>query len=297
MSGTTTNAPLPSPTPNQASTQSSYGQSFAPVRPSASPAPLMHQTSYGSHTSNHSAAQPSPMYQPQNNYNQYAVAPTPIAQHPNSHPTYQYQTSHSTPRPTAPSTTTHAGHTNAYNPPRTVEVYMLPEPANASIPADIRSQFHCDDLGRVLFFTSPPLDANPIPEEAQNLGHSLRYLADKARQKEENDKKRKMQEVEVETAAEKKLKRLKTVNENKQNWLVDQKLVYVQNWSEELAKGTDDLYQKMYGDNWKEMRNVDTHKLVLQQAKASKRQKGIDDFQKTRKAEVKGVEVFGFKWI
>lgn len=174
---------------------------------------------------------------------------------------------------------------------------MLPEPANASIPADIRSQFHCDDLGRVLFFTSPPLDANPIPEEAQNLGHSLRYLADKARQKEENDKKRKMQEVEVETAAEKKLKRLKTVNENKQNWLVDQKLVYVQNWSEELAKGTDDLYQKMYGDNWKEMRNVDTHKLVLQQAKASKRQKGIDDFQKTRKAEVKGVEVFGFKWI
>lgn len=257
----------------------------------------MHQTSYGSHSSNHSAAQPSPMYQPQKNYNQYVAAPTPIPQHQNAHPTFQYQTSHSTPRPAASSTATHAGHTNAYNPPRTVEVYMLPDSANASIPADVRSQFHCDDLGRVLFFTSPPLDANPIPEEAQSLGHSLRYLADKARQKGENDKKRTMQVAELEMVAEEKLKRLKTVNENKQNWLVGQKLSHVQNWSEELAKGTDDLYQKMYGDGWKEMRDADTHKLVLQQAEASKHQRGIDDFQKIRKAEVRGVQVSGFKWI
>lgn len=66
-----------------------------------------------------------------------------------------------------------------YNPnaPRPVEVFHLSDAANAAIPEDIRTQFHCDDQGRVLFFSAPPVDF--IPPSTQNLRHSLKYLAAK----------------------------------------------------------------------------------------------------------------------
>lgn len=46
---------------------------------------------------------------------------------------------------------------------------------------DIREQFHRDEYDRVLFFTAPPLDVNPIPAAYKNLGHSVKYLARVAR--------------------------------------------------------------------------------------------------------------------
>lgn len=66
-----------------------------------------------------------------------------------------------------------------YNPnaPRPVEVFHLSDAANAAIPEDIRTQFHCDDQGHVLFFSAPPVDF--IPPSKQNLRHSLKYLAAK----------------------------------------------------------------------------------------------------------------------
>ena len=173
---------------------------------------------------------------------------------------------------------------------------MLPEVANASIPADIRAQFHCDDLGRVLFFTSPPLDANSIPEETQSLSHSLRYLADKARQKDERDKKRKAREADLQTAARERSKRTKADDESKQNWALDQKLTHVQNWSQNLAKGTDSLYQKLYENNWEEMQTVENSRLAAQQIEGSRNQRDIDNFQRAR-AMKKEVELSGFRWI
>ncbi|KAJ5306613.1 hypothetical protein N7508_005628 [Penicillium antarcticum] len=82
-----------------------------------------------------------------------------------------------------------------YNPnaPRPVEVFHLSDAANASIPEDIRHQFHCDDLGRVLFFSAPPVDY--IPASPQTLGHSLKYLATKDdHQKKVEERKRKLAE-------------------------------------------------------------------------------------------------------
>ncbi|KAE8148807.1 hypothetical protein BDV25DRAFT_11156 [Aspergillus avenaceus] len=67
----------------------------------------------------------------------------------------------------------------AYNPnaPRPIEVFHLSDAANAAIPDDIREQFHCDDQGHVLFFSSPPLEiVSPLQ---QRLGHSLKFLAAK----------------------------------------------------------------------------------------------------------------------
>jgi chromatin structure-remodeling complex subunit RSC1/2 len=292
-----TNPPLPSPLANQNPAQPSYGQQFAQARPSASPAPLMHQNSYGSHGSgSHAAAPSTPMYQPQSTYNQYGPASTPVAQHPNPLANYNNYQSHSAPRPAAPASTSHGTPSNAYNPPRAVEVYTLPDSANALIPADIRSQFHRDEYGKVIFFTAPPLDVNPVPEEAQALGHSLRYLADKARKKEADEKKRKAREAELETAAHDRLKRMKTDQEGKKQWLLDQKIKAMNDWAMNMDKGTDDLYKQIHGENWKEMRELDLCKLAVAQEEALKKQKEIEAFKDAGKKK-REVLITGFKWI
>jgi hypothetical protein len=64
-----------------------------------------------------------------------------------------------------------------------VEVYHLSDSANASIPTDIRAQFHRDEHDRILFFTAPPMDASLIPESTKTFGHSIPYLAAKARER------------------------------------------------------------------------------------------------------------------
>jgi chromatin structure-remodeling complex subunit RSC1/2 len=86
-----------------------------------------------------------------------------------------------------------------YNPnaPRPVEVFHLSDAANAAIPEDIRDQFHCDDHGRVLFFSAPPVDF--IPSSKQKLGHSLKYLATKEEhQKKVEERKRKLADERME---------------------------------------------------------------------------------------------------
>ncbi|KAH8193661.1 hypothetical protein TruAng_012171 [Truncatella angustata] len=75
------------------------------------------------------------------------------------------------------------GQPNTYNPPRPVEVYTLDDALDARIPAEIREQFQRDEQGRILFFTQPPLDRahRGLSVESAGLGHSIRYLADRAR--------------------------------------------------------------------------------------------------------------------
>lgn len=85
---------------------------------------------------------------------------------------------------------------NTYNPPRPVEVYTLDDAIDARIPSDIREQFQRDEKGRVLFFTQPPLDRahRGLSNESAGLGHSLRYLADRARGIEDRRAKRRARE-------------------------------------------------------------------------------------------------------
>jgi chromatin structure-remodeling complex subunit RSC1/2 len=69
-----------------------------------------------------------------------------------------------------------------YKAPQPVEVFVLNDHANASIPQDIREQFQRDEKGRVLFFTAPPLNIEqPLTKDGRALGHSARYLAAKAK--------------------------------------------------------------------------------------------------------------------
>lgn len=119
-----------------------------------------------------------------NNNNRYTNTTSSI-----SHP--------STIQPYAPYT---SGITN-YKAPQPVEVWSLNDAANASIPPDIRHQFRCDDAGRVLFFTAPPVEfaEQDSTVDAPLLGHSIEYTASKIRRTAElEERKKRRAEAQVE---------------------------------------------------------------------------------------------------
>ena len=87
---------------------------------------------------------------------------------------------------------------SGYKAPQPVEVYVLNDHANASIPQDIREQFQRDEKGRVLFFTAPPLNVEPpLTKDGHALGHSARYLAARAKKDALRAEKRRANEAKV----------------------------------------------------------------------------------------------------
>lgn len=75
-------------------------------------------------------------------------------------------------------------------------MYTLPDQANLSIPSEIREQYQRDEFGRVLFFTTPPVSAG---QGATGLptGHSVRYLAAKARRAQQLAQKRQERDLQL----------------------------------------------------------------------------------------------------
>ena len=67
--------------------------------------------------------------------------------------------------------------------------FIMSDAANASIPAEIRSQFPCDEKGRVLWFVTPPVDGRSMTRErlashdSNGLSHSAKYLAARERRR------------------------------------------------------------------------------------------------------------------
>ncbi|KAF2641506.1 Bromodomain-containing protein [Massarina eburnea CBS 473.64] len=187
---------IPTPQPNGYSSnmQSSYPLAQAPsASPMPVPTPQPHHAQVAYTPTHH------PHHQPQ--YHTHSQSPAPHVSHQPvaQAPGYQPITPHlpfATPQAQAPVTqfatprmaqqyqqppVVHQAPVG-YKAPQPVEVYTLPDHANASIPADIREQFHRDDQGRVLFFTAPPVNTSRIvPKEGQALGHSASFLAAKQR--------------------------------------------------------------------------------------------------------------------
>lgn len=129
---------------------------------------------------------------------------------PSQHSSYQHQQPQNiAPTPTAgqyPPRTPNAVGGASYRDPPPIEVYTLPDQANLSIPAEVREQYQRDEFGRVLFFTTPPVVSSG-PGSMSNgdssgapTGHSIRYLAARARRKEVIEKRR--QEAELERQQE-----------------------------------------------------------------------------------------------
>jgi len=298
MSQPRTSVPLPSPSANQNPSHNSYNQQFAP-RPSPSPAPQLHtQNSYGSTGSSMHLAMPQtpayPAAQPQQYQQQYSAS-TPVAT--NSIPNYNYQHAHTAPRPVMQPSTSHNSSNNAYNPPRQIEVYTLADQANASIPPEIREQFHHDEFGRVIFFTAPPLVANPLVEEQQDLGHSLKYLADKARNKEADDNKRKARENDLEQMANDRLKRMKVDADGKRTGITQLKLKAMVDWCDEMDNGTDQIFKNLYGEDWQEAKKLKLEEIAVAQEEATARSQQYKTDREERRRKREDVPITGFKWV
>lgn len=175
--------PRPIPTGARPSFSASHPQSYT-QQPSASPAPIRppsaQQQSYAPLTPQQPPARPA-MQPTQSSYqSQLAVPPAP-----------------------------HTRTGSSYRDPPPIEVYTLPDQANLSIPAEIRERYQRDELGRVLFFTAPPVIPDQVEEGVR--GHSVRYLAAKARKGEMQAQKRK--QVQLQRQAEERVVKKARVEE------------------------------------------------------------------------------------
>ncbi|PLB51742.1 RSC complex subunit [Aspergillus steynii IBT 23096] len=145
-----------------------------------------------------------------------------------------------------------------YNPnaPRPIEVFHLSDTANTAIPEDIREQFHCDDQGRVLFFSSPPLDI--VPPVQQRLGHSLKYLAAKEeRRKLVEHKKRK--ECSGREELEKNTKRQRADDETALAAKVEHMTALaIGTMANQIELGTDSIYELLYPAQAEKAKSVAT---------------------------------------
>jgi len=198
--------PTPPPRPISQAPLQNYPPSAAPTPSQPRPAGRPPSVSY-----------PQPLqYAPQ-------TAPSPAPRPPSVHSTsYMPQTPQpqlpTVPRPTAPPPTYHQPTpsippnpntyaprptTSSYRDPPPIEVYVLPDQANLSIPTEVRGQYQRDGFGRVLFFTAPPVATESFTTVKR---HSVRYLAERARRKELLESKRRERDLrkqEEERAAKK----------------------------------------------------------------------------------------------
>lgn len=169
------------------------GQHQQPARPpSTTMRPITYQPSQPhSHSlgASQTAPSPAPQRPPSAQASSYgpATPQTQMAPRPTASSTYQQPSSGIPPNPAqyAP-----RPNTANYRDPPPIEVYTLPDQANLSIPPEVRERYQRDEFGRVLFFTTPPVATSNNTAGTITGGHSVRYLAAKARRAEELAKKR-----------------------------------------------------------------------------------------------------------
>ncbi|KAK4988650.1 hypothetical protein LTR66_007256 [Elasticomyces elasticus] len=308
---TPTPPPQPSPPPPRQTSNMSIphaNSTFSPMpspatiapsmnAPSAATRPLTttrtsytpsHPQQYGTHSAS-PAAQPTrpisaqtapfPPATPQNLY----TAPRAAA-HPS---TYQQH-------PTTPAATSSFGSSNLptmarppqaptnYRDPPPIEVWTLPDNANASIPYDVRQQFHRDELRRVLFFTTPPINIEPEKKEGAALGHSVRYLAAKARKQEMLTQKRKQIDLEAEEQ-ERQAKKAKMETQEKMAAEVETLRARAMNILEEqLVHAAASGFKGVYGDDWRQGLEKDFTALSEKQKAEAEKKLSVEENAKMR---------------
>lgn len=142
---------------------------------------------------------PSPAPQRPSSAHMNSYGPSTPQTQPSQRPTMPLASSHhQTQSSIPPNPATYPRRPTDYRDPPPIEVYTLPDHANLSIPLEVREQYQRDEFGRVLFFTTPPVTVDEPKSSAS--GHSVRYLAAKARREEVLSKKR--QERDLQKQAE-----------------------------------------------------------------------------------------------
>lgn len=148
---------------------------------------------------------------------------------------------------------------NIYNVPRAPEVYTLAENVDAAIPKEVRDQLQCDENGRILFFTAPPLKRpdNGVAESYAGLGHSVSHLASVKQIREERRRKRKERDEALAREQDSNKRRSPSEEaDRKEEKQAQAQAAFVEqvlrNWAAGLNKGTE-LLETDLGADWEKM--------------------------------------------
>ena len=179
---------------------------------------------------------------------------------------------------------------NTYNPsaPRPIETFRLNDNLNASIPENIRSQDQTDDNGRVLFFSTPPLDVVSGKDGDKNhggLSHSLKYMA--ARDEGVKRLAERKRQIEEEEAAEREAQK-KQRTEGGANAAPNNTAAKIERFRdraliafcEHMAAGTEAFYKHHYGENWEAIRAEDEVRAEERRKEFLERQEYIKNLEK-----------------
>lgn len=178
---------------------------------------------------------------------------------------------------------------SGYNGPRPIEIYRLPEQANAQIPADVREQFQRDENGNILFFTTPPVDVLPPVGEGTVTGHTARYLANKLRRKITLKETRSAEDIDEPAAKKAKLKQEEQPSQQRVEELRDKGLKML---IEQMNKGTEDIYKGIYGIEWEKGMREEQGRLRKRQGEERARREDLERSRRER-AERERVDMYG----
>ncbi|KAE9991888.1 hypothetical protein EG327_010675 [Venturia inaequalis] len=237
-----------------------------PLHPQPTPANYTpsHRSQYQTHSASPAPLQPMPPQQ------QGQFHPSPLTPHSSyKAPALvsqvgQYstpQSNYAQPRGAMPPA---SGYNAALPPP--IEVWHLPDSANGSIPEDLRSQFQCDEAGRILFFTAPPAASEPRTQ----LGHTAKYLAYKSKREEMLREKRKADALSYGNDGEAR-KRAKSEESVLREKIKEQaRLQALEVMEDALADATVAEFRAIYGEGWKEAMERELQELERKQGEAEK---------------------------
>ncbi|KEQ69282.1 hypothetical protein M436DRAFT_56500 [Aureobasidium namibiae CBS 147.97] len=258
-----------------------------PIRPMQSMARPSHTPAVQHYTQNHSAS-PAPMPSLHRGSSGSFNPATP--QHTTTMPlprTTSHTSTFQTQPPAIPPAPSASQTRSSYRDPAPIEVWTLPDSANASIPPEIRNMYQTDDQGRILFFPTPPVQLADEPNDPnKNLGHSLHYMAEKSRRTQEIVARRKAYEQgKLAFAAQK--KRQREIDDEMRNADFEtQKNRALQMLNEHLTRSTAWELKAMYGEEgWKDGMNAMLGNLEEQQKLAGQRKVLMEKNAALRAAE------------
>jgi len=118
--------------------------------------------------------------------------------------------------------------------------------------------------------------------KSQTLGHSVAYLAKKARDKEVLKQKRKERDERLKLEKVQDLKRKREADENKEEELRKLKVRVLEEWGSEISKGTEVLYREMYGDVWASIKAAEEDRLQKVQREEVRKREMIEKHERGR---------------
>lgn len=122
-----------------------------------------------------------------------------------------------------------------------------------------------------MFFTAPPLDVPRVPGGAGVLGHSLKYLAKKARDAEGLAEKRGERDGKVGEEAGEKRKRGEEEEERRAEEVKRLKARAIEELNRQIEKGTERVYEELYDGDAKVV--MEEERLRLGRLRAEEEQK------------------------